>query len=153
MFKYINTPKLVAFYLREFSVNLNGEPSLLFKFVFCLCLPFVSETFRKARLDALAIVECTNSADQIFRVLEKLCGATLISMDSYDDYAAPFGAGNDSPDFEFMYLPNSDSLVAYGSAANNVTMTVALNGNEASTVQAYLDLLIPFYVNTTITYQ
>lgn len=86
MFRYIDMPKLVAFYLREFSYDAGGNASNLYKFVFCLCLPFVSHTFRRARLIALAIAECTNSQDQITRVLEKITGAKADHISLDDSY-------------------------------------------------------------------
>ena len=144
-------PKLVAFYLREFSVNAAREPSILYKFVFCLCLPFFSQTFRTARLHALAIAECTNSADQIVRLLNKLTGATAVVTNVADEYSVAF-SGADVSDFAFNNAADAP-LVTFGAAANNVNITVMLNGAETSTVAAYLELLIPFYIRTTINYQ
>ena len=152
MFRYINMPKLVAFYLREFSIRADGEPSTLYKFIFCLCLPFLSQTFLKARMNALAIAECTNSAEQIFKVLEKLTDATVSNTSAPVDYPVAFGSGADTNDFSFDGS-GVTPLVYFGSAANTISFTITLNGVSKSLVQSYLDLLIPFYINTTITWQ
>ncbi len=90
-------PRLVAFYLREFSGRADGEVSWLYKFIFCLCLPFVSNTFYRARLIALAIAECTESVAQIDRVLDMITasdssgGATISIERTNEDYLTVFG--------------------------------------------------------------
>lgn len=146
-------PKLVAFYLREFSVKSNGEPSLLYKFIFCLCLPFVSQTFRRARLNALAIAECTNSGDQIKRVIEKLTGVTFNIVNLGAEYLTAFDGSDDVSDFPFNNSSGSDNaIVPFAPESNNIVIYITLNGASKSTVEAYLPLLIPFYVKIDINY-
>lgn len=90
-------PRLVAFYLREFSGRADGEVSWLYKFIFCLCLPFVSNTFYRARMIALALAECTESVAQIDRVLDMITasdsssGATISIERTNEDYFTVFG--------------------------------------------------------------
>lgn len=155
MFRYIDMPKLVAFYLREFSYRADGAPSNLYKFVFSLCLPFVSFTFRKARLIALAIAECTNSQDQIIRVLKKITGADMVVDSSSLDYYAPFNGTGESPDFPYngSNAAANTPLVLYSLTANAGVLVVTLNGASKAEVAAYLELLIPFYIQTIIIYR
>lgn len=105
MFRYIDMPKLVAYYLREFSYRRDGTTSTLYQFVFSLCLPFVSKRFRSARLAALAIAECTNSADQIKRLFDKLMGgdATLTILSHSDDFLLSWDGTGAEPLFPFSY--------------------------------------------------
>lgn len=149
MFRYIDMPKLVAFYLREFSYDAGGNASNLYKFIFCLCLPFVSRTFRRARLIALAIAECTNSQDQITRVLEKITGVSVeyTSLDCY--YMSYNGTGN-TPEFPYGML--SEPLVPYVETPNQLYMYISLNGASEDEVRAYLQLLIPFYVKINLVF-
>lgn len=149
MFRYIDMPKLVAFYLREFSYDAGGNASNLYKFIFCLCLPFVSRTFRRARLIALAIAECTNSQDQITRVLEKITGVSVeyTSLDGY--YMSYNGTGN-TPEFPYGML--SEPLVPYVETPNQLYMYISLNGASEDEVRAYLQLLIPFYVKINLVF-
>lgn len=149
MFRYIDMPKLVAFYLREFSLRNDGETSNLYKFVFCLCLPFISETFRRARLIALAIAECTNSQDQIFRLLEKITGAT-VEVTSLNTYV--YVSYDDSGPLEVPYDADDSTDVPYEPSNNYVILNVSLNGASADEVLGYLQLLIPFYVYTQINF-
>lgn len=152
MFRYINMPKLVATYLREFSCNAEGRPSALYKFIFCLCLPFVSATFRRARLIALAIAECTNSSDQIARVLKAITGAEISYTGSYTDYEVSYGTPEDGVGAMLTYDGTfNEPIVPYGDPTNAVVATVQLNGATRSDVEAYLSLLVPFYIKLTIT--
>ena len=158
MFKYINMPKLVAFYLREFSYKSPksgskiAEPTNLYKFVFCLCLPFVSPTFRKARLYALAIAECTNSADQIKRLFAKLTGGATINFVEYtEDVLVPYSEYDDA--LMLSYDGVAEPNVPYRHEINSVYATVTLNGTSKTYAEAYLSLLIPFYVKTNINWQ
>lgn len=148
MFRYINMPKLVAFYLREFSVRTDGEPSNLYKFIFCLCLPFVSRTFNRARLVALAIAECTNSRDQIFRVLEKITSVGVHDLEVNKEYYVSYDGTNALPDF--AYNTDSDIGVTFGQTVNSDSIYISLRGASQSEVEAYLYLLIPFYVEIKI---
>lgn len=152
VFKYINMPKLVAYYLKEFAVRSDGRTtSDLYRFVFCLCLPFVSRTFYRARMIALAIAECTNSADQIKRVLEKVTNARFNITSTMDDYFMAYGSGSDSPDFP--YGAGFDrAIVNYENAYNYVTINVQRNGVPRETIESYLALLIPFYIHVSVTY-
>lgn len=150
MFKYINMPKLVALYLREFSLRKDGETSVLFKFIFCLCLPFVSRTFRKARLIALAIAECTNSQDQITRVLEKITGVSVEYMSLDDSYYMSYNGTGNTPEFPYGML--SGPLVPYSETHNQLYMYISLNGASEDEVRAYLQLLIPFYVKINLVF-
>jgi len=152
MFRYINMPKLVAHYLREFSFRDDGEPSIIYKFVFCLCLPFVSNTFYKARLIALAIAECTNSEEQILRLLAKLSGAT-ITPESTTDYMMTYDSSGDATQTDFAFDSSNDTpLVSFYNSANFVQLNVNLNGFDQTEFDAYLSLLIPFYINYQINY-
>jgi hypothetical protein len=152
MFRYINMPKLVAFYLKEFSVRTDGTPSNLYKFIFCLCLPFVSKTFNQARLNALAIAECTQSRDQIFRLLNKLTGATL-DYDSFNlDFYVGYDGTNDS-DCLFAYDGSDDvPNVPFWVQPNAGNITVTLNGFSKEQFESYVALLFPFYTNFNLTY-
>lgn len=150
MFKYIDMPKLVALYLREFSLRKDGETSVLFKFIFCLCLPFVSRTFRKARLIALAIAECTNSQDQITRVLEKITGVSVEYTSLDDRYYMSYNGTGNTPEFPYSML--SEPLVPYVETPNQLYMYISLNGASEDEVRAYLQLLIPFYVKINLVF-
>lgn len=150
MFKYINMPKLVALYLREFSLRKDGETSVLFKFIFCLCLPFISRTFRKARLIALAIAECTNSQDQITRVLEKITGVSVEYTSLDDSYYMSYNGTGNTPEFPYGML--SEPLVPYIETPNQLYMYISLNGASEGEVRAYLQLLIPFYVKINLVF-
>lgn len=150
MFKYINMPKLVALYLREFSLRKDGETSVLFKFIFCLCLPFISRTFRKARLIALAIAECTNSQDQITRVLEKITGVSVEYTSLDDSYYMSYNGTGNTPEFPYGML--SEPLVPYIETPNQLYMYISLNGASEDEVRAYLQLLIPFYVKINLVF-
>lgn len=150
MFKYVNMPKLVALYLREFSLRKDGETSVLFKFIFCLCLPFISRTFRKARLIALAIAECTNSQDQITRVLEKITGVSVEYTSLDDSYYMSYNGTGNTPEFPYGML--SEPLVPYLETHNQLYMYISLNGASEDEVRAYLQLLIPFYVKINLVF-
>lgn len=151
MFKYINMPKLVAFYLREFSTNKRGGVSTLYRFIFCLCLPFLSPTFNRARLIALAIAQCTDSAEQIVRVLNKITGAVMTYERRDDSFYVPYNFDDASAMLSF---DGSDAtpVAPYGAFPNIVDITIQLNEANADEVLGYLSLLIPFYVKTTITF-
>lgn len=145
-------PKLVAFYLREFSVNKRGGVSLLYRFIFCLCLPFLSPTFNRARLNALAIAQCTSSAEQIVRVLNKITGAVMTYGHGGDDsFYVPYNF--DSPSAMLSFDGSDATPVApYLAVPNVVVIAIQLNEADANEVLGYLSLLIPFYVKTTITF-
>lgn len=149
MFKYLDMPKLVAFYLREFSVTRDGWVSNLYYFVFCLCLPFISQRFRAARLNALAIAECTNSADQISRLLYKLTGATLHVTPLDEDYYLSYDGEGNTADFDYEG-ENEQPLIPYAPTINSGILRITLNGASRNEVETYLRLLIPFYYETTI---
>lgn len=154
MVRYINMPKLVATYLREFSCDAEGRPSALYKFIFCLCLPFVSATFRRARLTALAIAECINSGDQIARVLKAITSAEIEYIGGVTDYEVSYGIPDARGEAMVSYgVPNDreEVRVAYGDPSNVVIAAVALNGATRSDVEAYLSLLVPFYIKLIIT--
>lgn len=144
-------PKLVAFYLREFSINKRGLASTLYRFIFCLCLPFLSPTFNRARLTALAIAQCTDSAEQIIRVLNKITGAVMTYERRDDSFYVPYNFDDPSAMLSF---DGSDAtpVAPYGLFPNIVDITIQLNGANADEVLGYLSLLIPFYVKTTITF-
>ena len=150
MFRYIDMPKLVAFYLREFSYDAGGNASNLYKFIFCLCLPFVSRTFRRARLIALAIAECTNSRDQITRVLEKITGVSVAYTSLDDSYYMSYNGTGNTPGFPYGML--SEPLVPYDETPNYLYMYISLNGASEDEVRAYLQLLIPFYVKINLAF-
>lgn len=152
MFRYINMPKLVATYLREFSCDAEGKPAMLYKFIFCLCLPFVSATFRQARLNALAIAECTNSGEQIKRVLKAITGAEIEYIGDATDYEVSYGAPDDGEEAMVSYgAPDDEEVeVPYGDPTNVVIATVTLNGASRADVEAYLSLLVPFYIKLII---
>lgn len=147
-------PKLVALYLREFSLRKDGETSVLFKFIFCLCLPFISRTFRKARLIALAIAECTDSRDQIVRLLEKITGVTVEIVpeySDYSDYSVQYDGTDEVP--EFSYDGTSDTpVIPYNSVANAGGINITLNGASKTEVEGYVSLLIPFYIESHVNY-
>lgn len=156
MFRYINMPKLVAHYLKEFSVRTDGTPSVLYKFVFCSCLPFVSNTFNTARLIALGISECTPSSDQIVRLLFKITGANVTFEENLDDYYCGYDDTNDATCTDFVYsgaVPATDaSMVFYNPVPNEGNMIVDLNGYSREQFESYLSLILPFYTNFKITY-
>ena len=150
MLRYIDMPKLVAFYLREFSYDAGGNASNLYKFIFCLCLPFVSRTFRRARLIALAIAECTNSQDLITRVLEKITGVSVEYTSLDDRYYMSYNGTGYAPEFPYGVL--SEPLVPYVETPNQLYMYISLNGASEDEVRAYLQLLIPFYVKINLVF-
>lgn len=152
MFRYICMPKLVAFLLREFSGKSDGSMSTLYKFVFCLCLPFVSQTFRRARLIALAIAECTNSADQISRLINAITGATM-TVNQYVDEVCVSYDGTSPLQTPYSYPPEGDPMIPYYPTANVGGIVITLNGASQSEVQAYLELLLPFYVEYTLKFE
>lgn len=122
MFRYIDMPKLVAYYLREFSYRRDGTTSTLYQFVFSLCLPFVSKQFRSARLAALAIAECTNSADQIKRLFNKLMGgdAKLTILSHNNDFQLSWDGTGAEPLFPFSYdMKYWPSLASLGLSSGN----------------------------------
>lgn len=154
MFRYINMPKLVATYLREFSCDADSRPSALYKFIFCLCLPFVSVTFRRARLIALAIAECTNSGEQIKRVLRAITGAEITYVGGVTDYEVSYGVPDDGEEAMVSYgMPNDgeEVKVPYGDPTNIVIAIVTLNDASRADVETYLSLLVPFYIKLVIT--
>lgn len=153
MFKYINMPKLVAFYLKEFSIRSDDTTSFLYKFIFCLCLPFLSNTFYRARMNALAVAECTSSEDQILRVLQAITGVNVFLVAFHLDYYTAFDDSSDTPDFPYDNSTGNDNpLVPYSAVANAGELYVKLNGVRRNEVEAYLDLLIPFYVQINVNY-
>lgn len=150
MFKYINMPTLVAFYLREFCATKAKSASNLYTFIFCLCLPFLSRTFDRARLIALAIAECTNSADQVCKLLNKITGATVSVTDRDDNVYVAYN-GDDTAMFPYNGVDEIGS-VPYSVAPNVADFVVTLNGASSSEVLEYLKLLVPFYVKITVTF-
>lgn len=164
MFRYIDMPKLVAYYLREFSYRRDGTTSTLYQFVFSLCLPFVSKQFRSARLAALAIAECTNSATQIKRLFNKLMdGDTTLTILSHNsDFLLSWDGTGAEPLFPFDgSAATNDPQVLYSPSPNLVDLTVAIPSvyddakfeSVKQTAAAYLQLLIPFYIQTNINYK
>ena len=147
-------PKLVAYYLKEFSVKTDGTTSNLYKFIFCLCLPFVSNTFNKARLTALAIAECTDSREQIIRLLKKITGLTVtVSESSSDEYYCGFDDTNDEDCTDFSLDETADSaLVTFYPVTNSGYFSVTLGDYSQEQFEAYLALIVPFYVNFKILY-
>ena len=146
-------PKLVAHYLKEFSVRTDGTPSVLYKFIFCLCLPFVSNTFNTARITALAIAECTPSSDQIVRLLYKITGATVTFVENLEDYQCGYDDTNDATCTDFAYSNIADTpLLRYEPIPNEGNMLVDLNGYNQEQFESYLTLILPFYVNFKINY-
>lgn len=163
MFRYIDMPKLVAYYLREFSYRRDGTTSALYQFVFSLCLPFVSRQFRSARLAALAIAECTDSADQIKRLFDKLMGgdAKLTILSHNNDFRLSWDGTGAEPLFPFDgSAATNDPQVPYSPSPNLVDLTVTVPSiyddakfeSVKQTAAAYLQLLIPFYIQTNINY-
>lgn len=153
MFKYINMPKLVAFYLKEFSARADGGASDLYKFAFCLCLPFVSKTYNTARMISLSIAECTQSRDQITRLLKKITGADVTFQDYTGEFMVGYDDSNDANVIQIPYGSGADvAEVPYYPVANAGNMVVALNGYGQEQFESYLSLLIPFYINFQITY-
>lgn len=158
MFRYINMPKLVAFYLKEFSVRTDGTPSSLYKFIFCLCLPFVSDTFNRARMIALGISECTTSRDQIARLLNKITGAEVTFEDYTGEFLCGYDGTQDATTEQFIYAPSYDvvsfdnPIVPYYPVPNAGNVVVNLNGYAQRQFESYLSLLIPFYASFKISY-
>lgn len=154
MFRYIYLPKLVAYYLREFSYRPDRTSwvgSNLYSFVMCLCLPFISQTFRRARLYALMIAECTNSADQIKRVFNKITGAVLTDDTTFN--APCMIAYNIDSAVQVPFVLSQKTIIPYSAVANQTVLHVKLNQATKEEVEAYLSLLIPFYVQYTIIYE
>lgn len=152
MFKYILMPKLVAFYLKEFSLRKDGSTSDLYKWIFCMCLPFHFNFFRRARLNALMIAECTNSGEQIKKVLFALTGASLGIIAFAESYSTAYGSGNDAPDFAYDFVTGEGALVPYGFVSNAGILAISLNGASRNLVESYLPLLLPFYLDIQIQY-
>lgn len=155
MFRYINMPKLVAYYLKEFSARSDGSVSTLYKFIFCLCLPFLSDTFNRARMEALAISECTTSRDQISRLLNKITGADVTFEAYTEEFYASYDGTADATQ-RFTYTPDvpadDNVFVPFDPVPNSGNMIVNLNGYGQDQFESYLSLLIPFYINFNLTY-
>ena len=169
MFRYISPAKLVATYLREFSFKERKFEVLwdsytrrvatnLYKFVLCCCLPFVSESFRRARLIALAIAECTDSQDQIKRLVNKITGADMEVRIDDGRYFTTYQGGDAPVSFSFDSTADTP-LVPFGGGSPSVEILVYTNEDDEikkqkkiDEVSALLDLLIPFYVSPKITY-
>lgn len=147
-------PKLVAFYLREFSYNKDYEPSVLYRFVFCLCLPFVSKRFREARLVARAIAECTNSADQIVRVLAAITGTTVSISLLYNEFLVSYDGTDNNPESMITYskIQNEKANVPYLPVNNEGVIYIIPGDVDKSLIESYLKLLTPFYVKYKIIY-
>lgn len=152
MFKYINMPKLVAFYLREFCYNKSGSANLLYRFVFCLCLPFVSSKVRRSRMIAMAIAECTNSADQIVRVLGAITGATVSITALYYEFEIVYDDSEDDVYYFAYDATDEEPLVPYYPTENEGIIYVIPNGVDKQEIEAYLKLLTPFYVKYEVVY-
>jgi len=146
-------PKLVAYYLKEFSVNSSSQPSNLYKFVFCLCLPFISKTFNRARMIALMISECTQSADQIGKVLNAITGADISFINFEDTFFCGYDGTSDVPNVHYSGKFYDVPLLPYSTIPNASNMHVTLNGYSQKQFESYLSLLIPFYVSIQITYE
>lgn len=158
MFKYIDTPKLVAYYLREFALDKEGNASIIYKFILCVVLPFVSQRFRRARLIALAIAECTQSQDQIVRVLKKIVAFETgldeedvkIDVTTGDEHLyLSYDKSNDANQQTTYEGEEGDLLAPYAEVQNIVTFTVY---DEATLqiVNKYITLLVPFYVKYAV---
>lgn len=151
-------PTLVAFYLKEFSLRSDGEISNLYKFIFCLCLPFVSNTFYKARMFALSIAECTQSKQQITLLLEKITGATI----TFEEYTDSFMCGmthmtdgSSTPiayNIQESFGVEEDAIVTFNPVPNAGNLVVKLNSCTKEQFNSYANLLIPFYTNFKINY-
>lgn len=164
MFRYISPAKLVATYLREFSFKERDNlptrhiATDLYRFVLCCCLPFVSESFRRARLIALAIAECTDSQDQIKRLVNKITGADIEVIIVDGRYFTTYQGGDVPLSFSYDSAANTP-IVPFGAGAPSVEILVYTNEDDEvkkqkkiDEVSALLDLLIPFYVSPKITY-
>ena len=146
-------PKLVAFYLKEYSTRTDGTTANLYKFIFCLCLPFVSNTFNSARMAALAIAECTTSRDQISRVLNKITGADVTFVEYTDEFMVGYDGTSDATVEQIAYDGSDDVAVApYTPVPNSGNMSVDLNGYGQEQFESYMSLLLPFYINFNVTY-
>lgn len=53
----------------------------------------------------------------------------------------------------YSYPPTGDPLIPYTPAANAGEIIITLNGASQSEVQAYLELLLPFYVAYTLKFE
>lgn len=157
MFRYIYLPKLVAYYLREFSYkNTNGGwmNTTLYDFVLCLCMPFISNTFRVARLRALMIAECTNSADQIFKVMRQILNVVITDVTSFNSEFMVAYDTDTTTTLPFGFKTNHPTpVIPYNTAANTTILNIKLNGAARREVEAYLSLLVPFYIDYTIIYE
>lgn len=164
MFRYISPAKLVATYLREFSFKERDNlptrcvATDLYRFVLCCCLPFVSESFRRARLIALAIAECTDSQDQIKRLVNKITGADMEVIIDDGRYFTTYKGGDVPLSFSYNNTANAP-IVPFGAGSPSVEILVYTNEDDEvkkqkkiDEVSALLDLLIPFYVSPKITY-
>ena len=169
MFRYISPAKLVATYLREFSFKERRFEVLwnsytrriatdLYRFVLCCCLPFVSESFRRARLIALAIAECTDSQDQIKRLVNKITGADMEVIIDDGRFFTSYNSENAPIEFSYNNTANAP-IVPFGAGSSRVEILVYTNEDDEvkkqkkiDEVSALLDLLIPFYVSPKITY-
>lgn len=157
MFRYIYLPRLVAYYLREFSYKpktKNWAVTDLYYFVLSLCMPFISQTFRKARLYALMIAECTNSADQIFKVMKRITGADITDNTSFNsEFMVAYDVDTTTMlPYAWAAAETPTPNIPYETAANTTVLNIKLNGASRQYVEAYLSLLIPFYIDYTIIY-
>lgn len=153
--RYIHTARTVATLLREHCTARDGTVSTFYKFVFCLCLPFMSLKWYDEIAKAYVLASCTQSREQIFRVIELFTGATLsysrsvethmVSMDGSAQGLRVTMDGTADANFNVGAIP-------YFGVPNQEVMEIQLNGADTKEVERLLALLIPFYVNIKIVY-
>ena len=146
MFKYIFLHKLVAMYLREFSVNAKTEPSNMYKFMLACCTPFLDKTLWFARLRALAIANNRMSTDQILRALKAIFPGLTISGGIISPVEQNLKFTNETKQIFAFSVATTGSQTPYANAANYETLTIELNGNNRSEVEAIIPLLFPFWI-------
>jgi hypothetical protein len=102
---------------------------------------------------SLSIAECTQSRDQITRLLKKITGADVTFQDYTGEFMVGYDDSNDANVIQIPYGSGADvAEVPYYPVANAGNMVVALNGYGQEQFESYLSLLIPFYINFQITY-
>jgi len=102
---------------------------------------------------ALGIAECTQSRDQIARLLNKITGADVTFVAYTGEFMVGYDGTSDGTVIQLPYRHGLDVAIApYIPVPNAGNMEVALNGYGQAQFESYLSLLLPFYINFQLTY-
>lgn len=146
MFKYIFLHKLVAMYLREFSVNSDEKPSNIYKFLLACCVPFLDKSFWSIRLRALAIANNRMSADQIVRLLQAIFPGLVVLGGIIAPVEQNIKYTNETKNIFAFSVSTAQSQTPWSKIGNYEDLTIRLNGNDRNGVEAIVPLLFPFWI-------